>query len=390
MSWSDPTQDSAPRRSRAWLRSILNLLLGVGVAGGIAFWLLSDTGRPPDSAAVPEATRSAAGGPDAGADRAAAPSIPEVAVLYSRSRELVYDFPLRGFTEAARRVDVRAQTAGLVVGDRVAKGSRVQTGDLLCRLEAGDRPALLRQARARLDKETADARTARQLASDGFGSTSAAAAAETARAAAQAEVERIELDIGRTEIRAPFAGALETDSAETGSLLQPGSLCAAILGLDPIRVVGFAPERAIEIFVEGREAAAVFADGRRAAGVISFVSRTADPNTRTFRVELTLANADYAIRDGLSAEILMPVRRQAAHLVPQSALTLNDDGEVGLRLVNADNSTQFAAVRLLRDTPEGFWVDQLPPEVDVIVVGQEFVADGVQVRPRPVEEVLPP
>ena len=201
-------------------------------------------------------------------------------------------------------------------------------------------------------------------------------------------MEQIELDISRTVIRAPFDGTLETSSAETGSLLQPGSLCASILGLHPIRVVGFAPERAINAFVEGTAASAELAGGQRVDGVVSFVSRAADPNTRTFRVELTIENQDYAIRDGLSAEILMPIRQPAAHLVPQSALTLSDAGEIGLRLINEDNTTFFAPVRLLRDTSDGFWVDQLPDSADIIVVGQEFVEDGVRVDPRPVTEAF--
>ncbi len=386
------------RRNRTWLLRVFNLLLGGAIAAGIGLWLLSgmrQASGPQEGAAAaagaPETRQNRAGRPapaEAGVAESDAVPMPEVAVLSSQSRELVYDFPLRGFTEAARRIDVRAQTSGLVTSDSVPKGTRVEAGDVLCRIEPGDRPARLAQAKARIAQAEADAKTARQLATDGYGSRTAAAAAETTRAAALAEVDQIELDITRTVIRAPFSGALETSSAETGSLLQPGSLCASILGLDPIRVVGFAPERAIDAFVEGTAATAELAGGERTAGVVSFVSRAADPNTRTFRVELTIDNPDYAIRDGLSAEILMPVRRPAAHLVPQSALTLSDEGEVGLRLVDADNTTFFAPVRLLRDTAEGFWVDRLPESARIIVVGQEFVEDGVRVDPRPVQEAF--
>ncbi len=42
---------------------------------------------------------------------------------------------------------------------------------------------------------------------------------------------------------------------------------------------------------------------------------------------------------------------------------------------------RFMPVRLLRDTPDGVWVGGLPNEVDVIVVGQEYVIDGVRVAP---------
>ena len=390
------SRESFFRRNKGWIGSVFNLLLGVAIATGIGLWVLSGTREAPGPQ---EGAAAAAGAPYSPGSLRPAPEpagaqvdepgpLPEVAILQSQSRELVYDFPLRGFTEAARRIDIQAQTSGLVTSESVPKGSRVEAGDVLCRIEQGDRPARLAQARARIEQAEADAKSARQLASEGYGSRTAAAAAETTRAAAFAEVQQIELDISRTVIRAPFSGALETSSAEPGSLLQPGSLCASILGLDPIRVVGFAPERTIDAFAEGTVATAELPGGQRREGVVSFVSRAADPSTRTFRVELTIENPDYAVRDGLSAEILMPIRRAAAHLVPQSALTLSDDGEVGLRLVDENSTTFFAPVRLLRDTPEGFWVDQLPARANIIVIGQEFVGDGIKVNPRPVKDAL--
>ena len=69
------------------------------------------------------------------------------------------------------------------------------------------------------------------------------------------------------------------------------------------------------------------------------------------------------------------------HLLPQSALTLNDDGTLGVRLIDAENTVDFAAVTLVRDTPEGIWVTGLPAQANVIVLGQEYVTAGVIVTP---------
>ena len=67
--------------------------------------------------------------------------------------------------------------------------------------------------------------------------------------------------------------------------------------------------------------------------------------------------------------------------MPQSALTLNDDGNLGLRLVGDNNVAIFKQVDLLRDTVDGVWLAGLPDEVAVIVIGQEYVNDGVEVEP---------
>jgi len=68
-------------------------------------------------------------------------------------------------------------------------------------------------------------------------------------------------------------------------------------------------------------------------------------------------------------------------LIPQSSLTLNDSGALGVRTIIADNSTKFVEISLLRDTPNGVWVSGLDPEVSIIVVGQEYVIDGIVVDP---------
>jgi len=89
-------------------------------------------------------------------------------------------------------------------------------------------------------------------------------------------------------------------------------------------------------------------------------------------------NADLSIRDGQTAEIAVQSDGQSAHLLPQSALTLDDEGRLGVRTVEGDVA-RFAPVNVIRDTVDGIWVAGLEPQVDVIVVGQEFVTDGVPV-----------
>ena len=352
-----------------------NAALGALLAGAAALWILTGDDPPPPPPAEPAAPALSAP--------------PEVGTIHSTAEELVYALPLRGYTEASRRVDIRAETGGLVIGSGVPKGTVVTKGDALCRIAPGERPALLAQTKARITQAEAEALSARTLAAEGYGAETLATAADASLAAARAEVERMELDITRTVIAAPFDGILETDSAEPGSLLQPGALCATLLDLDPARIVGFAPERVIDSFTVGTPARATLATGHQVAGNISFVARSAESRTRTFRIEITVPNPDGRVRDGLGAEILVAVRHPGAHRVPQSALTLSSEGDIGLRTV-VEGRARFAAVQLLRDDSNGVWVSGLPTHTEVIVVGQEFVTDGTEVTARPAPDLSRP
>lgn len=195
--------------------------------------------------------------------------------------------------------------------------------------------------------------------------------ADTVVAAANKEIERL-------RIHAPFAGLLESDTAELGSLLQTGGLCATVIQLDPMKLVGYVPETDVDRIEVGARAGARLASGREVEGRVTFLSRSADSTTRTFRVELEVPNPDLAIRDGQTADILIQAEGRKAHMLPQSVLTLNDTGDLGVRAV-VTGEALFMPAAVLRDTMEGVWVSGLPDSLDVIVVGQEFVTDGVAV-----------
>jgi multidrug efflux system membrane fusion protein len=346
-----------------------------------------------------------------------------VVALRSQARPLDSAVILRGQTQAARQVEVRAETTSTVISEPLRKGAQVKTGDLLCELDPGTRHAAHQEAKARLTEakarapeaearlEEAQARlheaqinlvAAQKLSEGGYASETRLAAAEatersavagvetaksgleTARAgieSAQAAVAAAAKEISRLTITAPFDGLLESDTAEVGSLMQPGSLCATVIQLDTIKLVGFVPETEVNRVELGALAGAELANGMRVQGQVTFVSRSADPTTRTFEVEIVVDNSDLRIRDGQTADIAISAEGTRAHKLPQSALTLNNEGRLGVRIVRDDQTAGFALIELLRDTADGVWVAGLPDDADVIVVGQDFVTEGVAVDP---------
>ncbi len=351
----------------------------------------------------------------------------KVVAMLSTAQEVESGVILRGRTEAARQVSVAAETSGLVVSEPLRKGTFVDAGDIMCQLDPGTREASLAEARARLaeaeggipeaeaalteakarvEEALINVNVARQGVRDGFSTETRLATAEAAAEAANAGVQRAmsqiagaqagiesaaagvasaETEISRLTIKAPFAGLLETDTAELGSLMQPGSPCATIIQLDPIKLVGFVPEAQVSKVELGALAGARLTDESEVGGRVTFLSRSSDPTTRTFRVEVEVPNSDLAVRDGQTAEILIQAEGRQAHLIPQSALTLDDEGELGVRTVAEDETALFFPVTLLRDTVDGVWVTDLPDEVRIITLGQEYVTDGVAVAPTYME-----
>lgn len=383
------------------------------------------------SGEVPSAEELAAPGSPATAEDAPVPAAEtmqgekavKVVAIRSTAQTIDSAVILRGETRAARQVEMRAETSGQIVSEPLRKGAFVDQGQALCRIDPGTREAALAEAQARLAEARARAPEARarltqaeaqlreaqlnktaaeKLSQDGFASETRVAATEAAVSSAEAAVESArtgleavksgvqsaeaavaaaQREIERLTISAPFAGLLESDTAELGSLLQPGALCGTVIQLDPIKVAGYIPETEIGRVEVGALAGARLSDGHELRGRVTFLSRSADPTTRTFLVEIEMPNRDLEIRDGQTAEIMIQADGANAHLLPQSALTLNDDGALGVRVVGAENRVEFAPLTLIRDTADGVWVTGLPEEAQVIVVGQEYVRAGVLVDP---------
>ena len=351
------------------------------------------------------------------------PAVMRVVVQRSEAREIDSAVVVRGRTEADRIVELRAETSGLIISEPLRRGAFVEKGDELCRLDPAARQAALdeaearlseaearvpeakarlEEARATLDEAKINYRAADSLVESGYSSETRVAATraalrsaeagvesatsglESARAnieAARAGVSAAQEEIKRLTIHAPFGGVLETDTAELGSLLQPGALCATVLRLDPITLMGFVSETDVARVEAGASATARTTSGHEVTGEVSFVSRSADETTRTFRVDVRAPNPDLTLRDGETAEIAIAAAGKRAHLVPQSALTLDDSGTLGLRLVDAETRVTFAPVKLIRDTPSGVWLTGPPERADIIVIGQEYVRAGVRVKP---------
>ena len=66
--------------------------------------------------------------------------------------------------------------------------------------------------------------------------------------------------------------------------------------------------------------------------------------------------------------------------MPSSVLTLNDNGQLGVKLVDENEHARFQTVTVVAQTHQGVWVTDLPQKCRVIVVGQESISTGEAVR----------
>jgi multidrug efflux system membrane fusion protein len=195
--------------------------------------------------------------------------------------------------------------------------------------------------------------------------------AEANLAAAEAERER-------SQVIAPFAGIVNDLPAEVGqaAFSFAGKEVAQIVALDPMLAVVEVAERGLAGIKVGGATEVRLVTGQTVTGKIRFVSKSASATTRTYRVEVEMANPDGEIPDGITAEVAIPMAAVEAARVPRSALTFSSAGDLGVRAVDAGGKVGFIPVRIAEDEQTHMWVSGLPRATRVIVQGQDFVREG--------------
>ena len=185
------------------------------------------------------------------------------------------------------------------------------------------------------------------------------------------------VELNRTEVKAPFSGYIE-QIVKPGNFLERGQNCATIIQLNPIIFVAEVPEFSINKIETGQEVSMKLVTGELLKGNLTFVSKSASPSTRTFKVESQIPNKDGEVRDGITAEMTIKTKIVKAHKISPSILLLNDAGIVGVRSIK-DNIVKFNEVIILEDSESGLWITGLPETLELIIQGQGFVEDGQKV-----------
>ena len=354
-----------PLTSRPWL-------LSVGIALIVVAWLASGQMVPSKDATEASGTAVAMG------------EMPSSVRVRRQSAEQIRRYiVVNGNTAPARTVKLAAETDGRVASLGLKRGHNGDRGALVVRLDERDRQARIAAARAVLNQRQAEYEARERLKSSSYVSDAQLKEARALLESARMELVRSELDLKYARIVAPFAGALLERQVEVGDFVSRGDPVATWVDNRRLVVTASLSEHDAVYVEAGQPAEARLATGEAVRGRIRFVAPVADHETRTFVVELEVDNGDGKRRAGGTAELRIAAETVLAHRIATSLLTLNDAGNVGIKIVTDDNRVRFVATDIAIADDNGVWLTGLPNEAVIITVGQGYVADGAVVTAVP-------
>ena len=356
--------------------------LALLVAVVAVIWILSGIATPKPQANHPS-------GPVQGAAPTSTSQVHKVRAISSQATAMSGSITVTGISEAARRVELRSEINGQVSAVPARYGQVVSKGQTLVRIAVDDREATLQRAREELNKAQLEYDAAISLEEKGFNSELRVAEKRAALKAAKASLRQAELAIGNLQIKAPYDGVFDERRVEQGDYVSVGDIVGTVLDLTPVKFIAYVSERYATSIAKGRAAKVKFLSGKEAEATVTFIAAEADPQTRTFRIELEADNTDRSIKAGLTAQMIIPLAKTPAHALPPSTITLSEEGAIGIKAIEESGKVVFYPVDILQTGSDTVWLGGLPETLNIITVGQEYVVAGQTVQVELAETPFP-
>ena len=344
-----------------------------------------------------------------GATESAAPPammampVPVVSVV-KRTLPIYLEYP--GRIESIRSIALEARVSGYIDAQPAADGADVNSGDLLYKIDPRDLEAALDQANAQAQRDQASLEYAKanfgrgeELVKNGFVTkdaydqrASSMHQAEAALALDHAAIEAARLNLGYTEIRAPFAGRLGRNQAAKGALVGPASgPLNTLVELDPIYVTFNPSESDLVEIAHARATGKIDAEISLTdksdsvhKGELTFLDNVVDKATGTIAARVTIANADFTLLPGQYVRVRLHIKDEPdAFMAPQTALGSNQMGKF-VYVVGAGDKVEQRLLTLGPMDGDLVSVTKGLSEGDRVIVGNlQKIMPGSPVKPLP-------
>ena len=195
----------------------------------------------------------------------------------------------------------------------------------------------------------------------------------------KADVDRLELELAKKTVRAPFDGVVLKKYVDRGEWLSPGAPVATLARDDTMDVVVEIPGDVLP-FVSKGSSVQIRAAGKEIQGKVTAIVPRGDIATRTFPVKIQVRNR-YSLIEGMEAVVAIPSgKKENALLVPRDALVTAMGQTVVFTVV--DGRAKMVPVTVNRYVGKEVAVrtNGLQAGMEVLVKGNERVRDGQPVQ----------
>ena len=319
----------------------------------------------------------AGGGPGGGGP----PAMP-VEAATARADTVVDAILATGQIEAMQSIELRPDIEGRLVQILVREGSPVGRGTALFKIDDAELKAQVAQIEAERDLARQSLARTRDLLTQKASSQAELERAEATMRSNEAQLELLKVRLGRTVVRAPFAGVMGQRFVSLGDYVTTSTRLAALQTVSPQRAAFQVPERYAEQLQAGQNVSFRVAalPGREFSGTVDFVDPIVQLPGRTIMVKARVPNPRRQLQSGMfiEARLATAVRPNAVVIPEDAVLPLQGSNFVW---VVADGKATRRQVELGVRTPGFVEVKSGVENAEQVVVGgQERLGEGAPVQ----------
>lgn len=308
-------------------------------------------------------------------------SLRRVQVIQQQATEIEQEIIINGKTAPVRFVALRAEIAGKITHVHQERGVLLNAGDNIFQIDERDLKAQLNRTKALVKQRQVEYKGSQRLTGKGLVSQTKVAESVALLESAKADAKAMQVKLDSTSITAPFGGILNERYIELGDYVKEGDKLADLLDFSHFVILGEISEKDASSIKVGYTATISIVTGEKYQGTVKFISSVSNPATRTFLIKVAVPNPSNRFISGMTARVRIPYSKVFAHTISPALLSLDNQGELGIYLLDDENRAKFYPISVLKADNEGLWIKGLPEHAAIITLGQGFVKDGEQVEP---------
>lgn len=289
---------------------------------------------------------------------------------------------LSGYTKSHLSTDLKAEIDGVVGKLTANDGQFLKKGQPIIELKLDNKRYEFSKAEAELQKQKLNYNAILKLQEKGLSSDAQVRTANANLKLAESEFHKAALSLDKTRIKAPFDGFIDEIKVSRGDYISTGSsVIGTFTATSPLTAVSFIPQNEIDKFKDAEVAVIYTKDNEEVMAEVAFISKVANPSTRSFTFEARFENNDDKFQIGESVKIQLLSKSSAVvHKIPKSSLVLDSKGKLAIKVVNNESLVKSIGVNLIDEDSESLWVSGLETEANIITLGANLVNDGEKVN----------
>ena len=358
------------------MRISASLIWAILIALGVLAWMFSDNYLTSSADNFSEIADQVAA-----LDAEDADNTPNfiVAALKVENKQTELLVRASGVTEPSFRQPIQTRRGGVIVSLPAIEGSRISAGDILAELGAGTLQSDLAAAHANREAAAKSYEASKKLASRNLSTELDLARAVASLRSSEATIAQIQEQQSFTIISAPQSGQLEELDVRIGEVVVPNQRFGLLIGLDELFLSMPVPQAQIAQISVGDVVRVDITGFGTFEGKVNRIANESNEATRTFNVEVLIANASGELKSGMSAEAAIIVDRVPAFPVSPAHLSVTGDGVLSAKVLDMVGRVVLKPVQLVKTENNLAYIAGLEDGDILLTTGQAFLAEGESV-----------